>query len=29
MQLNIKDTFNQELPADPIKENTRRQVHEA
>ena len=29
MQLNIKDTFNKELPADPIKENTRRQVFEA
>ena len=29
MKLNIKDTFNKELPADPIKENTRRQVFEA
>ena len=26
IQLNIKDTFNKELPADPIQENTRRQV---
>ena len=26
MKLNIKDTFNSELPADPIQENTRRQV---
>jgi len=26
MQLNIKDKFNKELPADPNKENTRRQV---
>ncbi len=29
MQLNIKDTFNKELPADPIPENTRRQVEKA
>ncbi|MBC3757079.1 YdiU family protein [Hyunsoonleella sp. SJ7] len=26
MKLNIKDKFNKELPADPIKENSRRQV---
>lgn len=26
MKLNIQDTFNKELPADPILENTRRQV---
>ncbi|MCM4172871.1 YdiU family protein [Arenibacter sp. TNZ] len=26
MNLNVKDTFNTELPADPILENTRRQV---
>ena len=29
MQLNIEDTFNKELPADPNTENTRRQVHQA
>ncbi|MBT8297678.1 MAG: YdiU family protein [Maribacter sp.] len=29
MKLNIKDTFNIELPADPIMENSRRQVKEA
>jgi len=29
MKLNIKDKFNKELPADPIRENTRRQVSEA
>lgn len=29
MKLNINDTFNTELPADPIEENTRRQVAEA
>ncbi len=29
MKLNIKDTFNKELPADPIRENTRRQVFDA
>ena len=29
MKLNVQDTFNKELPADPIKENTRRQVEEA
>ena len=29
MQLNIKDKFNKELPADPILENTRRQVENA
>ena len=29
MKLNIKDTFNKELPADSNKENTRRQVFEA
>ncbi len=29
IQLNIKDTFNKELPADPIQENTRRQVKNA
>lgn len=29
MKLNIKDTFNKELPVDPIFENTRRQVKEA
>ncbi|MFI1773159.1 protein adenylyltransferase SelO [Thalassobellus citreus] len=29
MKLNIKDTFNKELPADPILENTRRQVKKA
>ena len=29
MNLNIKDTFNKELPADPILENSRRQVREA
>lgn len=29
MNLNIKDTFNQKLPADPIRENTRRQVEKA
>ena len=29
MQLNIKDSFNKELPADPILENSRRQVKEA
>ena len=27
--LKINDTFNQELPADPILENTRRQVEKA
>ena len=29
MNLNIKDIFNKELPADPILENTRRQVEKA
>lgn len=29
MKLNIKDTFNKELPADPVKENGRRQVFES
>lgn len=29
MKLNIKDTFNKELPADPILENSRRQVEKA
>ncbi len=29
MNLNIQDTFNKELPADPIKENGRRQVFES
>jgi uncharacterized protein YdiU (UPF0061 family) len=29
MNLNIKDTFNKELPADPIRNNTRRQVFNA
>ena len=29
MQLNIQDTFNKELPADPVMENTRRQVVKA
>lgn len=29
LNLNIKDIFNKKLPADPITENTRRQVHEA
>ncbi len=29
MQLNIQDTFNKELPADPDKNNTRRQVVKA
>ncbi|EIJ38206.1 hypothetical protein JoomaDRAFT_1187 [Galbibacter orientalis DSM 19592] len=29
IQLNIQDTFNKELPADPILENSRRQVKEA
>ncbi len=29
MQLNIKDTFNKELPADAVIENTRRQVKKA
>jgi len=29
MNLNVKDTFNTELPADPILENTRRQVVQA
>ena len=29
MKLNIKDTFNTQLPADPILENTRRQVANA
>lgn len=29
LKLNIKDTFNKELPADPVLENTRRQVKEA
>lgn len=29
MKLNIQDTFSKELPADPIKENYRRQVKEA
>jgi len=29
MKLNIKDTFNKELPADKIRQNTRRQVSEA
>ncbi len=29
MKLNIQDTFNKELPADPITANTRRQVFEA
>jgi uncharacterized protein YdiU (UPF0061 family) len=29
MNLNIKDTFNKELPGDPILENSRRQVREA
>lgn len=29
MKLNIKDTFNKELPADPIQENSRRQVLKA
>ena len=26
MKLNIQDTFNKELPADPVLDNTRRQV---
>jgi uncharacterized protein YdiU (UPF0061 family) len=29
MQLNIQDTFNKELPADPKQDNSRRQVMEA
>lgn len=29
MQLKIKDTFNKELPADPLLENTRRQVQKS
>ena len=29
MNFNINDTFNTELPADPLKENTRRQVMQA
>jgi len=29
MQLNIQDTFNKELPADPIKKQSRRQVENA
>lgn len=29
LKLNIKDRFNKELPADPILENSRRQVREA
>ncbi|PHN99610.1 hypothetical protein CSC82_33095, partial [Rhodobacteraceae bacterium 4F10] len=29
MKFNIQNTFTQELPADPIQENTRRQVTEA
>ena len=29
MNLNIKDLFNKELPADPIQENSRRQVSKA
>lgn len=29
MKLNLQDTFNKELPADPIVENTRRQVETA
>ncbi|NND06399.1 MAG: YdiU family protein [Saprospiraceae bacterium] len=29
MHLNIADTFNKELPADPNRNNTRRQVHDA
>ncbi|KAA5828025.1 YdiU family protein [Algibacter amylolyticus] len=29
MKLNIKDTFNTKLPADPVLENTRRQVTKA
>lgn len=29
MNLNIQDTFNQELPADPLREKSRRQVKEA
>ncbi len=29
LKLNIKDTFSRELPADPILENSRRQVREA
>ena len=29
MKLNINDTFNKELPADPNKNNTPRQVYEA
>jgi len=29
MKLNIKDTFNKQLPEDPVLENTRRQVREA
>ncbi|WP_203255936.1 protein adenylyltransferase SelO [Hyunsoonleella ulvae] len=29
MKLNIKDKFNKELPADPVLENSRRQVSEA
>lgn len=29
IKLNIQDTFNKELPADPILENSRRQVKEA
>jgi len=29
MKLNIKDKFNTVLPADPILENTRRQVSKA
>ena len=29
LKLNIKDKFNKELPADPILENSRRQVSES
>jgi len=29
MKLNIKDKFNKELPADPVKKNSRRQVFES
>ena len=28
-KLNIQDTFSKELPADPIKDNTRRQVYKS
>ena len=29
LKLNLQDTFNKELPADPVPDNSRRQVHKA